>query len=281
MKRRATLSDVNIDPKKNNGSSDNKENKIIKTQSEIEKDLNIRSYSEFRIKDDDSLMNYEDEDIESKMIRLVILKKKGGNILENINKKKKNIKEIPSLMTKVQKALFLMEKIEIHLKIRKFLKKLKLKRNSIFFRKAIISVIQKLKKYIKEIYLKKYYKKLFQYLHNYNKEPIIQNNKEVLNDSKNDSILLSPHTSKKKIKKFKIHNNKNIKVELITKKSGNQKRSGVDFLLAKLEKEKYKRFSFNIIKSSKSILFNRNNRNSSDTSEIFEKNKNKKEFNKL
>ena len=199
--RRRNLYEINAELTKNHGSSDNKERKLIKTQSEIEKDLNIRSYSEFRIKDDDSLMNYEDEDIESKMIRLVILKKKGGNVLENINKKKKNIKDFPLILSKVQKAFSLIETIEIHQILRKFLKKIKIKRNSISYRKATINFIQKLRKYIKEIYLKKYYKKLFQNLNNNNKEQIIQNNKEELNDSKNESILLSPKTSKKKIKK--------------------------------------------------------------------------------
>ena len=153
--RRRNLYEINAELTKNHVSSDNKERKLIKTQSEIEKDLNIRSYSEFRIKDDDSLMNYEDEDIESKMIRLVILKKKGGNVLENINKKKKNIKDFPLILSKVQKAFSLIETIEIHQILRKFLKKIKIKRNSISYRKATINFIQKLRKYIKEIYLKK------------------------------------------------------------------------------------------------------------------------------
>ena len=139
-------------------------------------------------------MNYEDEDIESKMIRLVILKKKGGNVLENINKKKKNIKDFPLILSKVQKAFSLIETIEIHQILRKFLKKIKIKRNSISYRKATINFIQKLRKYIKEIYLKKYYKKLFQNLNNNNKEQIIPNNKEELNDS----VLLSPYTIKKR-----------------------------------------------------------------------------------
>ena len=159
--RRRTLFDINAELKRNHGSIDTKERKLIKTQSEIEKDLNIRSYSEFRIKDDDSLMNYEDEDIESKMIRLVILKKKGGNILENINKKKKNIKDFPLILSKVEKAFSLIEKIEIHLALRKFLKKLKIKRNSISLRKAVINFIQKLRKYIREIYLKNIIKNYF------------------------------------------------------------------------------------------------------------------------
>ena len=240
--RRRTLFDINLDQRKNLGSSDNKERKIIKTQSELEKDLNIRSYSEFRIKDDYSSMNYEDEDIESKMIRLVILKKKGGNVLENINIKKKNIKDSPSLLAKIQKALSLMETIEIHLKLRKFLERIK-KNGLITFcpRKINIIFFQKLKKYIREVYLKRYYKKLFRYTNHNNKELIIPNNKDEKNDSRNDSVLNSPHTSKKKIKKLKMHNNnKNIKVELVTKKSGNQKKSGVEFLLAKIEKQKEK-----------------------------------------
>ena len=53
----------------------NNEKRVSKTQTDIEKELNIRSYSEYRIKDD-SMFNYVNEDIETKMIRLIIVKKK-------------------------------------------------------------------------------------------------------------------------------------------------------------------------------------------------------------
>ena len=83
--RRKTIFERNKDKKRSKDSSENKEKKLIKTQSEIEKELDIRSYSEYRIKDDDSMIDYEEEDIEAKMIRLIILKKTGGNIKDNIN----------------------------------------------------------------------------------------------------------------------------------------------------------------------------------------------------
>ena len=62
-------SKFNIDP---NNSNKIKEKEAIKTQSDIEKELDIRSYSEYRIKDDDSSKDYVDEDVEAKMRRLVI-----------------------------------------------------------------------------------------------------------------------------------------------------------------------------------------------------------------
>ena len=76
--------------KKSQVSTESKDKKstLIKTTSEIEKELEIPSYDEFRIKDNDSLMDYDDEDIESKMIRLVFLKQKGENIKDK-NKKRK------------------------------------------------------------------------------------------------------------------------------------------------------------------------------------------------
>ena len=56
--------------------SKDKKSTLIKTQSDLEKELEIPSYDEFKIKDNDSLMEYDDEDVETKMIRLVFLKKK-------------------------------------------------------------------------------------------------------------------------------------------------------------------------------------------------------------
>ena len=87
--KRKSVDDRIREKSKYRASIDSQGKKVAKTQSEIEKELNIRSYSEYKIKDDDSLLKEEDEDIETKMIRLVIVKKKGGNILEHMNIKKK------------------------------------------------------------------------------------------------------------------------------------------------------------------------------------------------
>ena len=88
MRRRSVVEKMRYKNKLRN-SIDKQEKKIIKSQNEIEKELNIRSYSEYKIKDDDSMLNDDEEDIETKMIRLVILKKKGGNVLQNMNITKK------------------------------------------------------------------------------------------------------------------------------------------------------------------------------------------------
>ena len=226
--RRRSLYIGNSSQKKPNINKFKKEKTVIKKNNDIEKELNIRSYSEYRIKDDDSIFDYEDEDIETKMIRLVILKKKGGNIYENINIKRNKKNEF---YTKNKKALSILENIFIKRKIKKFLKKLRDKNISVIIKKNTIKFLQKLKSYIKRKYIKLYYYKLIQYLTNY---------KEILNKSKSYSIIFSPHSSKKKIKKFKIHNNKNIKVELMTKKNNFPKKSGVENILEKIEKEKLK-----------------------------------------
>ena len=144
MMRRKTIYDKNREKSKTNSSSDNKEKKIIKTQSEIEKELNIRSYSEYRVKDDDSMYEYEDEDIEDKMIRLVILKKKGLNIKENLNLiKKKIIKKKPPLskLPVIKQALSILEHIDIQKKIRNFFRKLKAKSISVHLKKIIVIFI--------------------------------------------------------------------------------------------------------------------------------------------
>ena len=113
--------------KKKSSTSSIREKKMIKTQSEIEKELNIRSYSEYKIKDEDSMFDYDDEDIESKMIRLVILKKQGGNVLDNINIPKKKIskKEFSSKILKIEKALSILENIFYKKKKKKTFKKIK------------------------------------------------------------------------------------------------------------------------------------------------------------
>ena len=74
MRRKSVVERVKY---KNKGpeAHENNEKRETKTQTDIEKELNIRSYSEYRIKDD-SMFNYVNEDIETKMIRLIIVKKK-------------------------------------------------------------------------------------------------------------------------------------------------------------------------------------------------------------
>ena len=218
----------NIDLNKTNKTKDN-EKKLIKTQSEIEKELDIRSYSEYRIKDDDSSKDYVDEDVESKMIRLVILKKKGGNVLQNINLVRKKIKskDIP----KINKALSIIEKIDIRRKLKNFFKKMKTKSKSIQIRKLTADFLQKLKKCIWNIYLKKYFF-YFNISMGDNLEVVLN---KVKSKKNNNSILISPHASRKKLKKC---NNKNIKFELISKKASYQKKNGIEYILEKMEKEK-------------------------------------------
>jgi hypothetical protein len=65
------------------------------------------------------------------------------------------------------------------------------------------------------------------------------NCKEPMNKSKNN-LIMTPQTINKKIKKCKLHNNKNIKLELITKNTSHNKKGGIETLLAKMEKEKEK-----------------------------------------
>ena len=234
MMRRKTVYDKNREKSKTNSSSDNKEKKIIKTQSEIEKELNIRSYSEYRVKDDDSMYEYEDEDIEDKMIRLVILKKKGLNIKENLNLiKKKIIKKEPppSKLPEIKQALSILEHIDIQKKIRNFFRKLKAKSISVHLKKIIVIFIQKLKKYIIKVHLKNVYNNIILYFNKY------ISFKETQNKSPKNILVVTPQISKKKKKILKINNSKNIRFELMTKKNAMPKKGGVEQLLAKIEKE--------------------------------------------
>ena len=248
MHRKSVYVKMPKDKNKSIGSSDNKDKdknkKLIKSQSEIEKELNIRSYSEYRVKDEDSMLDYEDEDIETKMIRLVILKRKGINVNDKIFiPKKKNIKkELPSKLPKIKQALSILENIDTKRKIKNFFKKLRAKSLSVLKRKKIIIFNQKIKKYARKIILKKVFHLLIKYFVS------CINNKELLNRSKSNNInyinnknidyLISPQTSKKKIKKFKWHNSKNIKFEMVAKKSEKKKKNGINELLEKIEKEK-------------------------------------------
>ena len=219
---------MNIDLNKSNKTKET-EKELIKTQSEIEKELDIRSYSEYRIKDDNSSKDYVDEDVEAKMIRLVILKKKGGNVLDNINLVRKRIK--PKDFPKINKALSIIEKIVIRKKIKKFFNKLKNQRTQFQLKKSAADFLQKLKKSIWKIYLKKYFF--------YFNKSLVDNTELVLSKvkskKKNNSILIPAHASKKKLKKY---NKQNIKFELITKKNSLQKKNGIDSILEKIEREK-------------------------------------------
>ena len=65
--------------------SSEKVKKIPKSKQEkLEQKYQIKSYEEYRIKDDSILTNWDEEDIESKLNRLIQVKKKGGNIKENL-----------------------------------------------------------------------------------------------------------------------------------------------------------------------------------------------------
>ena len=222
-------SKINIDLNKSSKTKE-KEKKIIKTQSDIEKELDIRSYSEYKIKDDDSSKDYVDEDVEAKMIRLVILKKKGGNIMDNINLVRKKIKSKD--FPKINKAFSIIEKIHIRRKIKKFLIKIKQKCKSIQYEKATVDFVQKLKKCICKIYLKRFFLYLKKSLKNENLEAGIV---KVKYKKSNNSILISPNASRKRLKKY---NNKIIKFDLITKKNSLKRRNAINFILEKIEGEK-------------------------------------------
>ena len=238
MSRRKSVITGIKDKKKTVSSSGNKEKKLIKTQSEIEKELDIRSYSEYKIKDDDTMIDYEEEDIETKMIRLVILKRKGGNVKENINliKKKIHKNELPSKLPRINKGLSILENLDIDRKLKNFFIKLRAKSVSVQSKKITIQFFQKFSKFIKKKYLKTAFVTLALFYNDY------LNFKDYIHKSRTQGILISPlispQISKKKLKKFKIHNNKKLKVELMTKKNVMAKKGGVERLLEKIEKEK-------------------------------------------
>ena len=124
--RKSSIIERKKGTKKSQVSTESKDKKstLIKTTSEIEKELEIPSYDEFRIKDNDSLMDYDDEDIESKMIRLVFLKQKGENIKDKINLRKKVIPKKNEYLLKKQRvkiAISILEKLEFRRKAKLFL----------------------------------------------------------------------------------------------------------------------------------------------------------------
>ena len=193
--RRKSLVEKNKEKIKSQDTLDNNE-KETKTQSELEKELHIRSYSEYRIKDDDSLLN-DDEDIESKMIRLIIVKKNGGNILDNINIIKKGINNKDLKVPKIKKGLNILEALYNKRKNKKFFMRLKRHYISKNLKKVGRNFFLKLKKYIKKIYIKKYYTILMQY---------IISHKGNCNQNKNYFLVTSPMTNKKKFKKLNSKN---------------------------------------------------------------------------
>ena len=169
------------------------------------------------------------------MIRLLILKKKGGNIRENINiiKKKKNKNQFPTLLPKIKQALSILEDIEIKKRLKNFFIKLRAKSMSMHTKKITLLFFQIIIKFARKINLKKIFKILINYFSNH------INYREILNKNKNN-LLVSPIPSLKKSKKFKVHNNKNIKVQLMTKKVGVQKKGGYEKIIEYQKKEKEK-----------------------------------------
>ena len=164
MKKRNIL-DKNKEKDKSVSGTDIKDRKSTKSQSEIEKELEIRSYNEYKIKDDISINQYEDENIEDKLIRLVNIKKKGGNVKENLNLiKKNNKKKASSKLSKIKKALLVLDKLNIQHQKRNIFRKLKSKGISPYTKKITLIFLQKFKKYIIKVYLKAFYNNIIVYL---------------------------------------------------------------------------------------------------------------------
>ena len=214
--------------------SKDKKSTLIKTQSDLEKELEIPSYDEFKIKDNDSLMDYDDEDVETKMIRLVFLKKRGENIKDKINLKKKSISKKSDNFSKMQKikmAVNLLEKLKFRRKKKILFKFLKAKKYTLQL-KIAANFLNKIKKYIIKTYIKDVYNLAF---------PKIKNEKprESLISKAKNRMIYSPQFSNKKVKKFKFPN-KMLKLELLSKKSNTNQKGGVETILERVKKEKQK-----------------------------------------
>ena len=226
--------------KKSQVSTESKDKKstLIKTTSEIEKELEIPSYDEFRIKDNDSLMDYDDEDIESKMIRLVFLKQKGENIKDKINLRKKIIPKKNEYLLKKQRvkiAISILEKLEFRKRAKLFFKYINKKKISLML-KVAANLFYKIKKYIFITYIRNVYYFIFPKDKKEQTTKFLSINRT---DMKN-LVLLSPqYSSNKKFKKFKFPA-KVQKLELITKKNNMNKKSGVETILERIGKEKEK-----------------------------------------
>ena len=214
-----------------------KKSSLIKTRSDIGKELEVTSYEEFRIKDSDSMFDYEDEDLESKMIRLFFLKKKGENIKDKINIKKKT-KQKENYLSKIQslkKGAYILENLIIKYKKKLFFKQVKKKANSLTL-KIAANFFNKIKKFVLEIYVRNVYNYIFV-------KKSSENNVDYFDKSKDRHlILLSPQLSNGKLKKFRFNNSKNLKLELLTKKNNinnnNEKKSGIENIFKKIENEK-------------------------------------------
>ena len=238
--RKSSIIERKKGTKKSQVSTESKDKKstLIKTTSEIEKELEIPSYDEFRIKDNDSLMDYDDEDIESKMIRLVFLKQKGENIKDKINLRKKVIPKKNEYLLKKQRvkiAISILEKLEFRKRAKLFFKYINKKKISLML-KVAANLFYKIKKYIFITYIRNVYYFIFPKDKKEQTTKFLSINRT---DMKN-LVLLSPqYSSNKKFKKFKFPA-KVQKLELITKKNNMNKKSGVETILERIGKEKEK-----------------------------------------
>ena len=217
--------------------SKDKKSSLIKTQIDLEKEFEIPSYDEYKIKDNDSINEYDDEDIETKMIRLVFLKKKGENIKDKINIKKKVISKKSDNLSKMQKikiAIGILEKWKLKRKKKLLFKYLKQKKFSLGL-KIALNFYNKIKKYIMKIYIKEIYDFIFP------NNKIEKAKESLISRNKNKNLVMfSPQISNKKIKKFKFPK-KVSKLELFTKKtSAKEKKGGVENIFERVKKEKEK-----------------------------------------
>ena len=230
---------IGVDRKKNSkksqvSSSESKDKKstLIKTQSDFEKEFDIPSYDEYKIKDTNSIMDYDDEDVETKMIRLVFLKKRGENMKDKINIKKKYVSRKSDNYSKMQKiniAVNMLEKLRIRRKKKLLFKYMKAKKFTLGL-KIASNFLNKIKKYIMKVYIKNVYNLVF--ANNKSEGPresLISRNK------KGNLMIYSPQLSNKKIKKFKFP--KVLKLDLVSKKTGQNKNGGVGTIYQRVEKD--------------------------------------------
>ena len=235
MRRTLIAGDRKKNSKKSQvSSSESKDKKstLIKTQSDFEKEFDIPSYDEYKIKDTNSIMDYDDEDVETKMIRLVFLKKRGENMKDKINIKKKYVSRKSDNYSKMQKikiAVNLLEKLRIRRKKKVLFKYMKAKKFTLGL-KIASNFLNKIKKYIMKVYIKNVYNLVF--ANNKSEGPresLISRNK------KGNLMMYSPQLSNKKIKKFKFP--KVLKLDFVSKKTGQNKNGGVGTIYQRVEKD--------------------------------------------
>ena len=237
---RKSLGEKKRSTKKSQVSSESKDKKstLIKSQSDIEKELDIPSYEEYKIKETDSIMEYDDEDVETKMIRLIFLKKKGENMKDKINIKKKKIHKTSGNLSKYQKlkiACTTLEKLKLRRKETIFFNFLKRKKHNSLILKIAANFIYKIKKYI----MKTYVKNIYYFIFPINKSDKVRDS--LISKFKNiNTMLLSPQVSNKKLKKC-MFPNKMLKLELMTKKSQLKKKGGADIILEKIKTKNEKK----------------------------------------